>query len=181
MPLDNLSAEDVLLEQEYLKSQHTSSPKQPELDTPNDDKTMSHSSSSIIDDEKQDPTYGIKKKQKPSFQPGRKPSASRITAQKIIIRTKGIKPPAEKRILKKPGSPSSKNTPVSTNKKPESSSKPVRKQPKHDSLPTEDSPPPRQKFKSKYGLKIMHHGIIKQPPVKHGCRCVCEVYGGKVS
>ena len=135
MPLDNLSAEDVLLKQEYLKSQHTSSPKQPGLDTPDSDKTMSYSSGSVMDDKKHDPTYGIKKKQKPSFRPGRKPSASRIAAQKIIIRTKGTKPPAAKRTLKKPGSPRSQNSPVNIDKKSESCDKPARKQLKHNSQP----------------------------------------------
>ena len=94
IPLDNLSSNDIELEQAYLKSHRTSSPRQ------SVQKTSSSSSSTQLldsptDSEKDDPTYGRPTKPikpKSNIRPGRKPSSARIAAQKLILKTKGLKP-----------------------------------------------------------------------------------------
>ena len=95
IPLPNLSTDDIKFEKAYLKS---SSPKRSsacdtEVDTTTDTATES---SILMDNEKKDPTYGVVRARKPSHHPGRQPSAAHIAAQKLIVRTKGVKPPKQK-------------------------------------------------------------------------------------
>ena len=177
IPLDNLSSNDIELEQAYLKSHRTSSPK------PSSNHASSSSSSTEIlkspsDSEKDDPTYGQMKKPKPSMRPGGRPSSARIAAQKLILKTKGSKPkptppPQNKSIhptailstiMWPPGSNSSEtSTKVPDDVKSDQGSINI----KVKSLP------------KCFGLKITHHGIVRQPSVKKGRSCTCEMCGEK--
>ena len=94
VPLDNLSVEDIELEQSYLKCFRTSSPKTHENnDEPSSltQSTQRDSSTTENDNEKTDPTNGTTSKKKASKRPHRRPSAARIAAQKIILKTRGPK------------------------------------------------------------------------------------------
>ena len=50
----------------------------------------------------------------------------------------------------------------------------------NNSQPPSSSAAPVEKNQNKcYGLKITHHGIVKQPVMKKGRRCTCEICGAK--
>ena len=173
--VENMSADDIASELEYLKRtyQPTSSPK-PD-DTTSTASAGKISVSLIADDEQQDPTYGAPKKVKKSLRPGRKPSSMRIAAQKIFeylkrtyqptsspkpddttsTTTKGVKPThLQSPASTTPNKTSSKSSPKSVQKRKGSG---VDNQIVPNSSPQGKDSSNSPTKKSKYGLKITHH------------------------
>ena len=178
IPLDNLSSNDIELEQAYLKSHITSSPKPPSNYASN-----SLSSTEILkspsDSEKDDPTYGRMKKPKPSMRPGRRHSSACIAAQKLILKTKGSHPrsaPTTQNKIIPPAAGTSTSMQIPGSSSWTTSTKvpdDIKSNPSSINIPVK-SPP------KCFGLKITHHGIVCQPAVKKGRLCTCEMCGGKV-
>ena len=95
----NLSAEQIEFEKTALRASSPIPDLTNTTDTRNIDPVESSSIGTITspkDDEKDDPTFGThadpKHKQKPSNRLGRVPSAAHIAAQKLVVKTKGLKP-----------------------------------------------------------------------------------------
>ena len=175
VPLENLSANDIELEQAYLKSCRTSSPKPVSM-------TAGSSSSSTImldsplDSEKDDRTYGRPKKPTMSLRPCRKPSSAWIAAQKLILKTKGTRPPTVNSQKHRPESPKT----CSNNKKTNPSKSTEDNAAKLTVKLTTPSADEKSTNKPKcYGLKITHHGIVRQPTNKKGRVCTCDMCGEK--
>ena len=144
--------------------------------------TAGSSSSSTImldlplDSKKDEPAYGQPKKPKPSLRPHRKPLSAWIVAQKLILKTKGTRLPTVNSQKHQPESP--KTHP--SNKKTKSSKSTEDNAAK---LTVKSTPPsadekPTNKPKC-YGLKITHHGIVRQPTNKKGRVCTCGMCGKK--
>ena len=154
---------------------------------------MESSSSSIgtitspEDDERDDPTFGTpvdpKHKQKPSNRPGRVPSAACIAVQKLVVKTKGLKPST---LLKSKLPKSSKPKPMphpqcsdnagnndgTTNSKstPSVTMKPV----SNTEADPDVSKPPNVNNR-KMGLKVTHHGLIRHGPTIKRHRFQCDM------
>ena len=107
--------------------------------------------------------------------PRRKPSSTRIAAQKLIVKTKVQKTNADcvslGYVVQKTPNTRSKVT-LSVNQTPHPSG--------NNSQPPSSNEAPVEKNQSKcYGLKITHHGIVRQSVMKKGRRCTCEMCGAK--
>ena len=172
--LDNLSSNDIELEQAYLKNQRTYSPKTLVKHT-----SSSSSSTKIIqspkDSEKDDSTYGRPKKSKPSMRPHRKPSSACIAAQKLILKTKGQKSTAGHTPL---GSTVLKAT-ITRSKASLSNTQAVEPSAKDSKTTTANATGAGKNQNKCFGLKITHHGIVRQPSMKKGRNCTCEMCGVK--
>ena len=156
IPLDNLSTNDIELEQAYLKSHRTSSPIHP---APTQTSDNYSTSTELLDTpsncEKDDPTYGHHWKPKPSMQPHHRLSSARITAQKLINKTKGFKlTPAKKETNIQSANPKQTLTPTQKEKVNPTN-------PAAQSLSVAEKSKPKQ-----FGLKITHHGLLKHPVEK---------------
>ena len=177
IPLDNLNSNDIELEQAYLKSHRTSSPRQLVKNT-----SSSSSSTEILqsptDSEGDDPTYGRPKKPKPSMRLGRKPSSACIAAQKVILKTKGLKPKlahTSQALSDSPCADPTTDVPTTQSKtKMDNKQTPACAKDKPVSSTTLGRPSSKH-----FGLKITQHGIVRQPTVKKGKSCSCEMCGKK--
>ena len=109
------------------------------------------------------------KKPKPSMRLGRRPSSACIAAQKLILKTKGLRPktspsvqasvpPVTAVCAKIPAKVGDTQNPDDVKNNPSSNFNPF-KPSKH------------------FGLKITHHGIVRPPIVKKGRSCTCEMCG----
>ena len=176
VPLDNLSSNDIERKQSYFKNQRTSSPKTLVKHT-SSSSSLTEIIQSPTDSEKVDPNYGRPKKSKPSMRPCRKPCSACIAAQKLILKTKGQKStaghtPLGSTILKAPITRS--KTSLSNIQANEPSTK--------DSITTTADATGAEKNQNKhFGLKITHHVSVsvRQPSVKKGRKCTCEMCGVK--
>ena len=176
--LSNLSTEEIQFEVKNLKS---SSPIQKSSDEPDSNITSLES-----DDDSKDPDYGVPAKKKKSstksnkIRPGRKPSAVRIAAQKLINKTRnGNK---QKKTVTEAAPPlkdtnknvSPKPKPVSRKKKKESGTNVAAS----TSLNTTGKET-KTLNKKKSGLHVVHHGLKRHRPAVKGCHCICSVCGLK--
>ena len=192
----NLRAEQIEFEKTALKASS------PILDSPNANGTGNidavESSSDIgtvtspEDDERDDPTFGAsvdpKRKQKFSSRPGRVPSAARIVAQKLVVKTKGLKQSSTLKVkLPKVTKPkprpycecndddtSTTITDGKTTGKPPPSV-PVKPDTNTEAEPKEIKPP--IVTNRKMGLKVTHHGLIRCCPIIKCCRFQCGMCG----
>ena len=184
----NLSAEQIEFEKTALKASS------PSPDSPNANGTgnigVVESSSDIEteDDERDDSTFGTsvdpKCKPKASNRPRWVPSAARIVAQKLVVKTKGLKPSSTLKV----------KLPKVTKPKP----RPHRERTDDDTTNTDGNttskPPPsvimkpdistaaesrETKFLSvtnrKMGLRVTHHGLIHHSPTIKRHRFQCEM------
>ena len=169
LSLDNLSAEDIIFEQELLKS---SSPVR------SGEITLSTHS----DNEKTDPTYGSAKKGKPSLRLRRKPSSKRITAQWLISKTRQKFSNRKDETKYYPCKPSQSyelklaSRKTTTNKKPVVTKTPTSK---ITQTQEKDKNNGKRVKNAASGLNIVHHGL-KRPvvtPKSKGWRCKCNMCG----
>ena len=134
--------------------------------------TSPSSSTEILDNENEDPSYGLHKKPKHSMRLGCRPSSARIAAQKLITKTKGVK-------LSSTKPSSNKNSMVKNQMGVQSTSS---KQEPSRNMAKQDDPIMALKTTTtskQFGLKITHHGLVKHRVEKKGRRCICDMCGEK--
>ena len=176
--LDNMSSEEIQKELDYLKHHQTSSPKVTYTSVTSSSE-KDYQTTSNEDDVKRDPTYGLPKKRKASKRPKRAPSAARIAAQKIILRTRGAKVELNSNVQ------TLNQTRLLRHKQASHANLPAKSTPslttagssKSRSVVTSTSTWESTTPEKKYTLKITHHGITKRPLNKKGRRCQCEMCG----
>ena len=142
------------------------------------------------DDERDDPTFGTsvdpKRKSKASNRPGRVPSAAHIAAQKLVVKTKGLKPSLTLKV-KLPKVTKPKPTPhcehtdddtSTTNIDGKTTSKPppsVTVKPDINTAAEPKETKPLSVTNRKMGLRVTHHGLICRGPTIKCCRFQCEM------
>ena len=131
----------------------------------------------MVDNEKVDPSYGKPTKKRPSHRPGRKPSASRLAAQKLITKTKNKKKKITAKLKETTPPPPPPSPKAGTSKQQTNSPSNSTKEMDSDDEPLANLVTKPQK---RYSLKVTKHGIPKRdPPPKKGRRCVCNKCGSK--
>ena len=171
--IENMSADDIASEPEYLKHTYKSTSLPKPADAASSASTEQMYVPSATDDECWDPSYGATKKKKHSLRPGRKPSLTRIAVQKIICKTRAVKPSS----IPLP-------TPKRTHSTPPTGKSNKRRKTVDDMNPvnlplspkTDNDPVPS---KRKFGLKITHHGLCKQVQKEKGQKYICDMCGKK--
>ena len=189
--LENLSSEEINFAVDNLKS---SSLRHRNTDV-DSTSTQSTSISTHSEYEKKDPTYGAEKVKKPSHRPGRKPSAVRLAAQKLINKRhgkKGASKTKDKGVTYYPCKPSTSYSrkkgskvvktgkvsgSLNQDKADRQNVKDKSDLPKTADALDADPPKPKKRKHTKTGLKLMHHGLKRPKVEKRGRRCRCEMCG----
>ena len=110
------------------------------------------------------------------MRPCRKPSSVWIAAQKLILKTKGTRPPTVSSQKYWPESPKTHTN----NKKTKSSNSTEDNKAKLKVKSTPPSADEKSTTQPKcYGLKMTCRRIVRQPTNKKGRVCTCEMYGEK--
>ena len=178
--LDNMSSKDIQKELNYLKCQQTSSPNTILTGAISSSEKDYHTTSNE-EDVKKDPTYGLPRKRKASKRPKRAPSAARIAAQKLILKTRGAK------VVLNSNTQTPDQTRLLRQKKASHANSPVKETPLmttagSSNLKGSVTCRPKSTWKGtrpgkKYILKITHHSIAKRPSKKKSRKCQCEMCG----
>ena len=109
------------------------------------------------------------------MRPRRKPSSAHIAAQKLILKTKGQKSTA----VHTPLGSAVQKAPITRSKASLSNTQTIESSANGSNTTLANATEAGKNHNKCFGLKITHHGIVRQPIMKKGRKCTCEMCGAK--